>query len=418
MPTSSIPQTHDQRVVGDAALHLGDEVKEESPGQRSLPPRLMISPAKSELPMKKKPAIGITTPIALNAKTRPSTTWVAAVSRELRPSRAIVAARSSNAAMPPTRPAASPPVDSGTTVSELAERHVAHQRGERDGHKHGEEPRAPHRDVVIAPAPSSLWDSEGAPGRPLTGTSPLAGRPAGASLGVGGGDLDLGLGQLVGERAVLPDALPVLEQPGVRRDDLLANLEIGEGNRHRTGDQREHQGAVGDGGGVNAGRDSGAAGRHLDDVVAGQGHALAGDRDRHRACHRRQICADRCRQQDRSDKWDRGGGPEEDADEVGSAEEDREGHSSFAHQLLERHNHPYIRAHRLQAAEEGRDQGNDQEDAEQLRRCHQPALKTEVSPVARLPVKAQAVKKVAATAGTTTFFRAIITAMITTMPSK
>ena len=46
------------------------------------------------------------------------------------------------------------------------------------------------------------------------------------------------------------------------------------------------------------------------------------------------------------------------------------------------------------------------------------ALNTEESPVARLPVYAQAVKKVAATAGTTTFFRTIITPMITTMPIR
>ena len=69
---------------------------------------------KSPLPMKKNPAIGITMPMALNAKTRPSIRCSDVVSRKPFLSLVAAAAKRMSAAMPPTIAAASPPLRSGT----------------------------------------------------------------------------------------------------------------------------------------------------------------------------------------------------------------------------------------------------------------------------------------------------------------
>ncbi|CRE28866.1 Uncharacterised protein [Bordetella pertussis] len=69
----------------------------------------------SGAPRKKKPAMGSTEPMALNAKTKPSVTWSAAVLRKSRPGTpTAVAATISSAAAPPTRAAASPPRSAGS----------------------------------------------------------------------------------------------------------------------------------------------------------------------------------------------------------------------------------------------------------------------------------------------------------------
>src|SRR5690349_15290639 len=78
-----------------------------------------MAPEKSPLPMKKNPAIGSTTPIALNANTRPSTTCCDEVSRKLRLSLVADAANSTTAASPPTIAAASPPLRGGTRLVNL-----------------------------------------------------------------------------------------------------------------------------------------------------------------------------------------------------------------------------------------------------------------------------------------------------------
>ncbi|MDA0639485.1 hypothetical protein [Nonomuraea ferruginea] len=76
--------------------------------------RPRMRPAKSPLPMKKKPAIGSTMPIAFIENTRPSTTCSAHASRLPRASLVIEAASSRSATTPPTRAAASEPTVSGT----------------------------------------------------------------------------------------------------------------------------------------------------------------------------------------------------------------------------------------------------------------------------------------------------------------
>ena len=79
-----------------------------------------MGPAVSCEPMKKKPAIGSTAPMALNAKTKPSVMWSAAPSSILRkPRAAVVAQIISSAATPPMSMAASPPLSSGTAVVNL-----------------------------------------------------------------------------------------------------------------------------------------------------------------------------------------------------------------------------------------------------------------------------------------------------------
>jgi hypothetical protein len=105
--------------------------------------------------------------------------------------------------------------------------------------------------------------------------------------------------------------LPLIEQQLARLQERAPQAEVGQHQRGDSGDQRQDKAPIGHHGGCNTRGFGADAGRHANDVVRRQGHALSGDRNHRGAGDGGQSCGDCGRQQDGGDQGHRRRRPEE-----------------------------------------------------------------------------------------------------------
>lgn len=155
---------------------------------------------------------------------------------------------------------------------------------------------------------------------------------------------------------------------GLNRIDHLGPhvAQVGNGQRHGTGDQRDYRGAVRDQPGRHVGTFGRQRGRDAHDVVRAERHPLPGDGDRQGRTERREPGAHRGGQQDRGDQRQHGCGPECQRQQEGHHRQHQIGDVPVAEQAAQRADHDGVGAQRAHRAEHRGDQRDDDENRQQL----------------------------------------------------